>query len=462
MIRANNIAFGGAHTFLQPAAAVLLAIGLLCVLLLPRKYASVAFVAAACFISTTEHLVIAGQVFTPLRLLILSALPRVISSIVDGGLRPRLGTPLDKAWILVYVSGALVFSLQWFSIPALVQRLGILLDAVGGYIVLRYMIRDKADVQRVLRVFGILCCVFALSMLYERLTMRNLLSFVGGVDPWIREYSARAQATFVHAILAGVFGATLLPVFWGYLRRQAGNARLAMIFSAAALVMVLTSSSSTPTLACAAGIIALLCWPLRYRTRELKYAFCAAIVGLHLVMKAPVWALIQRADSVGGGTGYHRFVIVDETIRHFWRWALLGATDYGLWGHDMWDLANTYVSAALTGGLITLILLIVLLRRVFLTLSRFRNRAADDINMQRCSWSLTAAALTHAVAFFGITYMDQTIVLWMAFLVMVGVITADSGTTVTQPILRSNWQRITPQRLPASAGFTRFSPSSQR
>ena len=450
MIKANNIAFGGGQTFLQPTAAFLLVVGIICVVCLPRKYACLTLLGTVCFLSMTERVVIAGQVFTTLRLLLLAALPRVIGSSFQGqAFRPRFGTPIDKAWLLFNISSAFFFTVKWFSGPAAINQMGFLMDTIGGYLVLRYMIRDKGDVLRVIKLFGLLCCVFAVSMSYERLTMRNILAMVGGVDPWIREDNARAQATFVHAILAGVFGATLLPVFFGYLRRQRGHAALAYAFSASALTMVVTSLSSTPMLACAAGIGALCCWPLRRQTRTIKYGACMTILGVHFVMKAPVWALIQRMDSIGGGTGYHRFVLVDETIRHFTDWCLVGVKDYGLWGHDMWDLANTYVSAALTGGMITFILLIVLLRRTFLALSQLRARAAGDLDMQWSAWGFTAATLTHAFAFFGITYMDQTKVLWMAFLVIVGVITAKQADKA-EPATEQRMHRTTPIQLVAT------------
>jgi hypothetical protein len=435
VIKANNISFGGAQTLMQPAAAVLLLLGMICVICLPRKYACLALLAIVGFLSMTERVVIAGQVFTTLRLLILACLPRVVvNAFRRDAFQPHFGTPIDKAWVMFNISLATFFTVKWFSGPAVINQMGFLMDMLGGYVVLRYMIRDKEDVRRVVELFGVLCCVFAVAMSYERMTMKNFLSFVGGVDPWIREGTARAQGTFVHAILAGVFGATLLPIFFGYLRRQRRRAALAYVFSAAALTMVITCYSSTPLVACAVGICVLCCWHLRHNTRPIRYGIYGTILGLHIVMKAPVWALIQRMD-VGGGTGYHRFVLVDETIRHFWDWCLVGVKDYGLWGHDMWDLANAYVTAALSGGLLTFILLIVLLRRVFSALSRFRSRSKRDLDMQWTAWGFTAATVTHAFAFFGITYMDQTKVLWMAFLVMVGVITAKQTPRVAMGML---------------------------
>ena len=72
-------------------------------------------------------------------------------------------------------------------------------------------------------------------------------------------------------------------------------------------------------------------------------------------MKGPVWALLGKLDIVGGSTGWHRYKIVDNCIRHFWDWWLLGSNNYWTWegGDDMWDLANQYVATAEGTGLLS-------------------------------------------------------------------------------------------------------------
>src|ERR1035438_2272523 len=90
--------------------------------------------------------------------------------------------------------------------------------------------------------------------------------------------------------------------------------------------------------------------------RLLRWGILLALVGLHLVMKAPVWALISRIDLTGSSSGWHRYMLVDHCIRHFSDWWLLGFKSYNDWGWDMWDLSNQYVAYALTGGVLTLAL----------------------------------------------------------------------------------------------------------
>ena len=82
-------------------------------------------------------------------------------------------------------------------------------------------------------------------------------------------------------------------------------------------------------------------------------------------MHGPVWSLIEKIDLTGGSSSYHRYMLVDNCIRHFSDWWLIGYKNYGDWGFDMWDLCNQFVVAALTGGLVTLVLYITIFKRSF-------------------------------------------------------------------------------------------------
>src|SRR5208282_2313841 len=96
-----------------------------------------------------------------------------------------------------------------------------------------------------------------------------------------------------------------------------------------------------------------------------RWALVVTLTALHLVMKAPVWALIARVDMTGSSTGYHRYMLIDNCIRHFSDWWLLGYKDYNNWGSFMFDMCNEYVYVAVMGGLITLILFLTVLTRSF-------------------------------------------------------------------------------------------------
>src|SRR5262249_45820233 len=156
-------------------------------------------------------------------------------------------------------------------------------------------------------------------------------------------------------------------------------------------VVTVASNSSTPFLAYAAGIVGLCFWPLRRRMRTFRWGISLLLIGLHLVMKAPVWALIQRIDLTGSSSGFHRYMLVDQCIRHFTEWWLIGVKTYDQWGSDMWDLSNQYVAYAVTGGLATVAAFILVISRSFGRLGKARKAARDDRKRQWLLWCLGAA-----------------------------------------------------------------------
>src|ERR1035438_4426749 len=150
------------------------------------------------------------------------------------------------------------------------------------------------------------------------------------------------MGAFQHSITAGVFGATLLPLF--LLLWKNGKAKLmAAVGLLGCTVMTICSNSSTPLLGWAAGVGVICLWPVRKQMRVVRRGLAVTLVVLHLVMKAPVWFLIARIDLTGGSSGYHRAELVDNFIRHFTEWWLIGTDNAGNWGWDLWDQQNQYV-----------------------------------------------------------------------------------------------------------------------
>jgi hypothetical protein len=145
-------------------------------------------------------------------------------------------------------------------------------------------------------------------------------------------------------------------------------------------------------------------------------------VGLHLVMKAPVWHLISRIDVAGGSSSYHRYQLVDACIRHFSDWWLIGVKSTAEWGWDMWDTANQYVSTADGSGLIPFLLLIATIVYGFKYLGRARTQLANDKRSALFVWAMGSALFANVVAFFGISYFDQTIVVWYGLLAAISTV----------------------------------------
>jgi hypothetical protein len=199
---------------------------------------------------------------------------------------------------------------------------------------------------------------------------------------------------------------------------------LALAGAASAAIITITSASSTPILAFGAGILGIALWPLRNHLRILRWGMVAILAVLHLTMKAPVWFLVARVDLVGGSSGFHRAMLIDQFITHFFDWWLIGTNSNGNWGWDMWDTCNQFVTEGYTGGVATFACFIILLWLCFSRLGKARRASRKDKKIERFYWLLGVTLFSHVVAFFGIVYFDQTRVAWFALLAMITAVTA--------------------------------------
>jgi hypothetical protein len=421
---------------LHPLVAVQLAILIVLIFSLPRKYVITPFLVGVFCISLGQVVVLAGVHFTVLRILILAALARKATS-------PR-GSPavfgkgvksVDSLVALWFGIILIATSVELMEMQAVIKGLGDFLDAAGGYFVLRFLIQDRKDVERTLKTFAALTVVLGGCMIGEQVTHLNVFGLLGGapLNPQVRDGKLRAQAAFAVYIDAGVFGAALMPLFiwlWSNAKMKA----VAALGFAGAATMMITSNSSTPLLAFFGAIVGLCLWPVREGMRLLRWGIVLTLVGLHLVMNAPVWSLIARVDLTGSSSGYHRYYLVDNCIRHFSDWWLVGYKDYPNWGWDMWDLSDQYVAVALTGGLAALVVFIRILSRSFGGLGIARKRAAGDRKKQWFLWCLGAGLLAHVVGWFGCSYMAQMQILLFALLAMISVaVSEDPRLPESQP-----------------------------
>ena len=98
------------------------------------------------------------------------------------------------------------------------------------------------------------------------------------------------------------------------------------------IVLVVLSASSTPILSILLGIIGWLLFILRKRMRDILILILMGIVGLDIVMKAPVYHLIARIDLTGGSTGWHRFNLINQAVINWKDWFLVGIVNIDYWG----------------------------------------------------------------------------------------------------------------------------------
>jgi hypothetical protein len=432
-VEPENLKFGGglAYTIFNPVvAAVVIVVGLM-ICLGSRKKALAAFLATALLIPTDQVLVVWIFHFPVVRLLIAFGFARLLwtkatskSEIFSGGMNR-----IDKAVVILVVFAVIDGVLLWRQSGALIKLLGELYSAIGIYSLLRHLIRDEEDVRRTMRVIAYVTMVVAIVMAVEQLTGRNLIyTVLGGARAvthgWAfrRDNEFRAMGPFAHPILAGTFGATVLPLFMALWWKK--NRKLAVAGLIAATVVSVAANSSTSLLGYAGGIVALCFWPLRKLMRPFRWGIVATLVSLHLVMKSPVWHLISDIDLTGSSSSYHRYQLVNQCIRHFWDWFPIGSRDYADWGWNMWDLSNQYVALANTVGFVPLIAFLVIIITGFQYIGRARRASEGNRRDGLFLWAIGSALFANVVAFFGISYFDQTIVAWYALVAMIPAATA--------------------------------------
>jgi hypothetical protein len=104
----------------------------------------------------------------------------------------------------------------------------------------------------------------------------------------------------------------------------------------------------------------------------------------------------------------------------------------------MGDTSNQYVDVGVMGGFLTLILFIAVIVHCFKRVGSVRRAISGDVAKEKRIWAFGVALFSNLVAFFGISYFDQTIVAWYILLASIsGTILAVSREFSSQPSTES-------------------------
>jgi hypothetical protein len=429
---------GGTDSVLHPIVAIAMAVAIVGILLLPRKYVIGPLLLVTFTVPFGQQVVVGGLHLFIFRILVLFGWIRLFRSKVsnEGSIFASGINPVDRAFFWGIVCQTAAVMLQYLQMSAVINQFGLIVDYMGGYFLLRFLLRDEEDIHRAIKFLALVTVIVSIGMVIEQLKFRNIFGELGGVPltPELREGRIRSQGPFEHSLLAGTFGATLVPLFC--LLWKNGKAKLtALAGLAGATIMTVTSSSSTSLLAYAGAVLGICFWPIRKKMRTVRWVFVFALMALQLVMKAPFWFVIAHVSLVGGSSSWHRAAIVDQFIMHFTNWWLIGTKDVGSWGFSMWDAQNEFVSVGESGGLAAFVLFIMVISRSFGRLGNARNAIDGDTKQEWTMWLLGAALFSHIVGFFGVNYFDQTKFGWFLLLVMIS--------TVTAPILQGSTAPVT-------------------
>jgi len=417
-------AFGGGATatVIHPVVLAAMLVTAVLILVLPRRRVIAPFLIFVMLSPYGQQLYVAGVHWFAVRIVVLVGCIRLFRE--RGNILPHGLNEIDKAFVAWAFCRVLARLLLFHTVGMVPEQMNFWLGAFGGYFFLRYLIRDVEDIAECAKALAVVAVLAGICMANERLRDVNVFGYSGSIaiQPTVRDGLIRAQGCFGHPILAGCFGATVTPLFY-WLWRSGRGKLLAAIGVLGGFMIVYFSASSTPVMAWAGGIGALLLWPIRRNMRVVRWGIVATLLGLAMVMKAPVWFIIARVNVVDGSGGWDRAFLIDTFIRHFSGWWLIGTSQMGAWGGDMWDLSNQFVAEGETGGLLTFILFILLISRSFSRIGRMRRRVDGLGSREWLYWILGAVMFAHILAYFGVSYWDQNQTWWFAFLAMVSAAT---------------------------------------
>ena len=340
----------------------------------------------------------------------------------------------DKVVILFVLVGFVTGTLLQLTMDNFINRGGYVYNVILAFFLFRFLIKDLDDIMLIFKAMAIIIVPLTILMLVEHSTGRNIFSVFGGVPELtaIRDGRMRCQGPFRHPILAGTFAATSFPFFFSLWCQQEKGKILAITGATSAVAIIILSASSGPLLAFLFAITALSLWPIRTHMKVIRWSLGLGIISLHLVMKAPVWYIIGRISHVVGGTGWHRSDLIDQAIKNFDQWWLLG-TKYTLnWAYpkssllpmihldpNMVDITNQYIFIGVEGGVFPLILFITIItmgyKGVGRTLQAWENH---PLSVRIIPWVLGAALTAHCASFFSVAYFDQISVFWFLLLAM--------------------------------------------
>jgi hypothetical protein len=393
--------------------------------LVPRKYAPIPLLIAICFITLGQRIVVADLDFTMARILILFGWVRLT---LRGEIHSIKFNAIDKALIWYIIASIVTYTILWQTFGAFINRMGLAYNALGIYFLFRYLVRDFEDVIRTIKCLAVFIVPLALAALIESANGRNLFSIFGGVAEFtpLRDGKVRSTFSLGDAILAGTFGATLMPLFVGLWLGKISR-KLALCGVVASTIITIVSRSSGPVIAYLVEIIAFMMWPFRKKMRAVRWGILACVLALHMVMKAPVWALIGRLSEVFGGHGYDRVELIDAVLSHFGEWWLIGTKYTAHWGPtvlvyetNMVDITSQYILVGIEGGLLTMSLFIAIIAYSFRGIGRAIYAAEGQSAFTRiCLWSMGVALWGHTASFFSVSYFSQLVIIWYMFLSMI-------------------------------------------
>lgn len=376
----------------------------LCVFLLiaPRRYMIFPFIVAACFVPMDQRIIILSFDFTLLRLLILTGVIRLVIQNETRTIEWNLFDKLILYWILV---GSFVYVIRVPSVGSIIYKSGVMFDTLGTYWICRTILRTWEDIISTVKFLAYFAILTAPLIALESLLKTNLFSVFGHTAGAFHRGRFRAAGPFPHYIILGCFWATLIPIFYSWFKANR-NKRLFVTAIIACLCNVFFSASSTPIMTVLSAFIFWNFFNYRVYGRVIFYSTCLGLLVMHIIMKAPVWHIIARVNVFGGSTGWHRYFLFDNFIKHASEWFWFGTNSTSHWGHGQSDLTNQFVLEGVRGGSITLLIFIILIYQA-VRIPGVLSLKTNNPEIKWFNWGLCVCMLSHFITFWGVSYFGQ-------------------------------------------------------
>lgn len=392
------------ETVISPLALGFAIIMWILVFTLKREYKIVPYLLLAFLIPFMQRFTIFGINFPLLRIAILLG---IVMIFLNNEMKLKLNK-IDKVMIC-YGTSRIVINTVLRGSAGFIEQSGYICDSVLIYFLFRFIFQDIKDYNVLIKTLFILCLILSFFILNEKMTGRNFFSVFGDIPEYtmVREGKLRAQASFSHPIIAGTFGALMIPFLWIMWNNK--RKLSACIGFICALIITMGSASSGPFLTLLTCFFGISLWIFRRRLKLIIRASVFLLILTQILIKRPIWWLLVEIDFSGGSTGYFRANLIDAAIKNFPKWFLFGSTGSAGWGWGLQDITNNYIAEGLTGGLLTLLLFIYIIKLCFNYIGKALDDSKDNIKNQKIIWALGVILFSNVVTFIGISYFGYFI-----------------------------------------------------
>lgn len=380
---------------------------------------------------------IGGSTLPPYRLFLLGSSLFILSSVFGG--RLRLVWP-DILMILAMVWISLAMWMTSAADEALTASVAHFADIGFAFFFVRIGIRSVRDFRILLFLMvpgllavGVLLAVESVTHLHIIQPFFANLTGLGWVyEGGTRLGLMRAQGPFPHPILAGVFLATFVSLYW-----MSGLAKLPRVLgSAAAMLAVFTVSSGT-LLALVLSIFLLFYDWLTERIANLTWRMFFVFASLfvfaaELGTNSGTFRLIIRYASFNSDSGYNRVNI--------WRYGSESVADhpwygigYGDWARPVWmgdSVDNFWLLTAMRFGVPAVSL--IFLATVIAIIGLMRRSMQSNLVDARCERGVAISLSVFALALVSVA-LWLSAQSWFYMLLGIAVSLANAQTPILQP-----------------------------